>query len=212
MALPLDWRTDPVVIIEERLVPLLVRVPTYLCAQAAGRAQAGDAADLAKGLIGMAELMEAGFDPVLERTGFGLKGTERACALESGHAMRLFAGMIEAPKDASEWTGDKAASAATGILLARFESEVYPRAMEALNAVRATFISGVLKRQSNHAEMSRSALDELARLSRAIQFVSINATIEAARSGDAGRTFALIAAEIRDLAKKARSVIAQSPE
>ncbi|MEM9348892.1 MAG: methyl-accepting chemotaxis protein [Pseudomonadota bacterium] len=195
MALPLDWRKDPVVTVEQSLVPLLVQVPVHLCARALGVEGRGEAGDLVEQLLQAASDMDEGFDGVLAPAGFPLTEDARDTVLASARVFRDFAGALGQQNVSPE------------ALLSAYREELYPAAARAIDTVRAVFISGVLKRQAHHATLSGAAMAELGQLSRAIQFVAINASIEAARSGTAGQSFALIASEIRELAKKARNVI-----
>ncbi|MEM1237721.1 MAG: methyl-accepting chemotaxis protein [Pseudomonadota bacterium] len=197
MALPLDWRKDPIVIIEHVLVPLIARVPAALCERALGQEGAQGSADLVADMQEAAALLEGGFADVLGPAGFALEPEAAEISVRAGRHWRALAAQLP--------DGDPAA------LLQLFQNDVYPATAEALDGVRGSFISAVLQRQAHHAALSGAMMEELSRLSRAIQFVAINASIEAARSGKAGRAFSLIATEIRDLAKKARGVIEDRP-
>ncbi|MEO0486268.1 MAG: methyl-accepting chemotaxis protein [Pseudomonadota bacterium] len=193
MALPLDWRTDPIVVIEADLLPLLTEVPSALCARAMGRVDRELERGLPDRMSGFAMVLEAGFDHLLKPAGFSLDQEARDECRGAADVWRAFA---------RDW--DREAPEA---LLTRFNQDCVRRSRQSLDAVRRVFIGGVLERQSAHAELSSAMLAELSKLSRSIQFVAINASIEAARCGAQGRAFALIAEEIRQLARQSGSVI-----
>ena len=51
------------------------------------------------------------------------------------------------------------------------------------------------------------AVDSIEEISRSVRMISLNASIEAARAGDAGRSFAVIAAEVRSLSEQAGEAV-----
>ncbi|MFA8385354.1 MAG: methyl-accepting chemotaxis protein [Pelagibaca sp.] len=55
--------------------------------------------------------------------------------------------------------------------------------------------------------MIRSSITELEKISRMIMIISVNASIEASRVGEAGRGFSAVATEIRGLSQAANKVI-----
>ncbi|MGR3493150.1 MAG: methyl-accepting chemotaxis protein [Shimia sp.] len=59
----------------------------------------------------------------------------------------------------------------------------------------------------NSNELARAALTEVASVSRSIHMIAINAGIEANRAGDAGKTFKVIAREIKSLAAQTEGLL-----
>lgn len=58
-------------------------------------------------------------------------------------------------------------------------------------------------------QMDSSGLDKIDTMSQTINFIAINASVEAARAGDAGRGFAVIASQIRELSQKSKEAVDQ---
>ncbi|GFE50932.1 hypothetical protein So717_26850 [Roseobacter cerasinus] len=56
-------------------------------------------------------------------------------------------------------------------------------------------------------DVDSSALSQIDSLSRKINFIAVNASVEAARVGDQGRGFAVIASEIKDLSQQSRAAV-----
>ncbi|MEL6913835.1 MAG: methyl-accepting chemotaxis protein [Pseudomonadota bacterium] len=74
-------------------------------------------------------------------------------------------------------------------LLLRMEAD-----LEEVNAARAASSVGA-------AHQAREAMARIDGISRSVRLISLNAAVEAARVGDAGRGFSVIAAEIKSLAE-----------
>lgn len=190
MALPLDWRTDPLVQIEDLMMPILVEVPVAL-------ATGGPFPCRAK-CQKLIKIFQTEIAAILEPAGFYLNSEEQRICRAGARALAEF--IADIPPTLS--------SPADGTKIRAFQDEVAPRLQEALDAIRSVFIGGVLVRQQQHAENTDRALQHLGAVSKTIMFISINASIEAARGGDAGRGFKVIADEIRSLARSAQDTIA----
>jgi methyl-accepting chemotaxis protein len=74
----------------------------------------------------------------------------------------------------------------------------------------AEAISGALADAVANAHKAREASDAIQMITREIQLLSINAGVEAARSGVAGRGFAVIAAAVKQLAEQTREATSAS--
>ena len=121
-------------------------------------------------------------------------------ALDSVATFRNMAGALV---DAAE-AGPAAPEAFDAAILLTLD-EFKPR----MDAVVAHMASANVDRRATAAASARDGRDiaddackEIAKVSRTIRLISINASIEAARAGPAGRTFGVIAAEIRSLSEQ----------
>ncbi|MEL6610082.1 MAG: methyl-accepting chemotaxis protein [Pseudomonadota bacterium] len=197
MALPLDWTADPIVQIDTKVQPVLIGGGLAVAGLLAGDTTA--ARSWLSDARAVEEDLGSGFDGYLSPVGFPLGEAEREVCATAAAAL-------------AAWRGDLAGLAAHDSAratpkLATFQTVVVPAVERAMNAARSVFITGVLLRQSKHAAASGVVMEDLRRLSRTIHLVSINASIEAARSGEAGKGFAVIAEEIRSLARTAEQTI-----
>lgn len=74
----------------------------------------------------------------------------------------------------------------------------------------AQSMSQVLAQAVGDAHKARASSDAIQSITREIQLLSINAGVEAARSGEAGKGFAVIAAAVKALAEQTRAATAAS--
>ena len=58
-------------------------------------------------------------------------------------------------------------------------------------------------------DVDSSALSQIDTISRKINFIAVNASVEAARVGDVGKGFAVIASEIKELSQQSRVAVEQ---
>jgi len=179
--------------IESDLMPLIMDVPLALGLRGLGTPDTALEEGLPKRMSKFADRMDRGFRDILGPAGFPLDAEGmKLCSIAAQEWVDL----------AKVWNTSEATD-----LIVMFRTRTAPASLEALDGARRVFIDGVIKRQAGHAELSGKMMVELSNLSRAIQFVAINAAIEAARSGSHGRAFGLIAEEIRQLAQKSGSII-----
>jgi len=68
-------------------------------------------------------------------------------------------------------------------------------------------IHGSLEEIQNEFKKLSNSYKDIAKIARMTKMLSINATIEAARAGEFGRSFAVVAEEVGELAKKSMSVV-----
>lgn len=194
MPLPTDWRTDPIVQIEDRLIPTLSGAGQILCAAACGQDTTARVAAWEPVARQLAKNFANGAQDQIGPAGFSIPADERAvCEDASRHILALIPRVVAGT--------DPAAT------LEILTNDVQPACLRALDSIRSTFIGGVLRRQAQHAQTTEIAMAELTDVSKNILFISLNASIEAARVGEPGRGFSVIAQEIRSLAQSAQSTI-----
>ena len=202
MSLPTDWRADPVVLVEEEVIPVLTLAPRLLCALALGQDVDALRSELESAVQKACGTLNCGAARFLEPAGFPLTGEGIDECRRASTLLREFGdvvGRIGA-------TDPAALKSAHADLVTRLD----PALTSVLNTIRAHFISSVLARQAAHADRSSRAIEKLSEISHKIFFISINASVEAARVGDGGLGFSVIASEIRSLAQEAKSAIEAS--
>ncbi|MGB3245315.1 MAG: methyl-accepting chemotaxis protein [Sulfitobacter sp.] len=195
MSEPIEWTKDPVVILEKAVMPAMWLGYTLLASPPSAyhsrdsRFAAFDIATEMLRLEGPKMLNAAGVKCSFEaQTAF----TRAATEIDSLH-VNLRKHLI----GASDRAGRNS-------LLEQITGSLHPAVETAVDAYRALFITFVQKKQRSHAHQAGEALRGLDRISKQIYFISINASIEAARVGDAGRGFLQISTDIRTLSKSAR--------
>jgi hypothetical protein len=77
---------------------------------------------------------------------------------------------------------------------------------EQLDRIRRTEFNGQELQRIMGEKALGTMVEDISQVARQTNFLSINAAIEAARAGDAGRSFAVLAAEIRELSHKTGAV------
>ncbi|MCK0168349.1 methyl-accepting chemotaxis protein [Jannaschia sp. S6380] len=194
MAERVDWRQDPIVVIEKRLSPVLPTMLLALLTRDANGAAVGDTTHAAVEVIRtvQARLLDP-HDVTLDPAA--------ACALKD-----LATQLERAGAEVRDAAGD-ADDDVRRALAVRLMSELRPRLDDALDLLRAAFIQTVLDRQAHARALSRVAAREVSAISRQIYFISINASVEAARAGVAGRGFAVIGEQIRTLSQDAAAAL-----
>ena len=134
-------------------------------------------------------------------------------------------------RDHSEWESitDRLASEIENVAHATVEArELSDAAREKLEAGNATISSSMagfadlldlINRLGTHITGFAAAMEQVKRASQAIDniarttnMLALNAAIEAQKAGDAGRTFAVVAAEVKKLAQDSRSAAVEITE
>jgi hypothetical protein len=202
MAQAFDWRNDPIVQIEqqvEHVVPLCAMWLTDLALDSGA-----DYAALHAELITHLEQAEtcfydAGttmFAPMNVKTP---KEIASLCARTAG-VLGKFSQQVTS-------LGDHPEKADVTALNAQLRTEIRPAIQSALNGLRATFISAIVQRQTLQKKQATLAIKQVREISKKIFFISINASVEAARVGDAGKGFSMISQEIRSLSQTAKAAV-----
>ena len=123
---------------------------------------------------------------------------------------------VEAMRGAVDVSGDDGETFSLNVDLATF-TEKFCAPLEAavspfLSAIETWAAKTEQERKSSEGAVLSSAVRDIQKISTAINLISINASIEAARAGEAGRTFAVIAAEIQTLSKRSQRLLKEITE
>lgn len=134
---------------------------------------------------------------------------------ESLSAMESQAGLIHAvaeeAKEAAEGLADSAASAAAATQTARSTSAIADRGAQELGELQAQLealdaqqgrTEAFFRGLEEDAATMRTILENIEDISAGLGVLAINATIEAARAGQAGRGFAVIAKEVQKVSHR----------
>ena len=152
MELTLDWRDDPLVAIEQAVVPVLVTAPTLLCWIAIGKREPEKLINWLKSSEALGRLLLTAFDERLVPDGLALTNGDRIVCYRAGRALLDFSralGQLEA--------GDQSA---TSRALYRFESAVVPKVNAAFDVVTRLLIRASRERAVQNALALNAALSE----------------------------------------------------
>lgn len=195
-----DWRKDPIVRIEqevEHVVPLCAMWLTELALQTQqSDLHAQLLTTIDRAVVCFDDAGKAYFAPMDIETPQNIVDMcqETATVLRA-----LSLGICDLP--------DSPAAADITALAQFLRDEVRPAVQTGLNNLRATFINAVVQRQTEHKQQATLAIQQVRDISKKIFFISINASVEAARAGDSGKGFSLISQEIRSLSQTAKSAV-----
>ena len=200
MADNLDWSKDPVVQFENAVLPVLWQGQTMVC----------EALATQNGSINDRPLVLGAFDVAIEmlRKKAMIMLSARAIRADSMDLLPLTqaAKSIETLRNALEVELVTSLSTARATsLLAQIAQDLSPQVELALNTYRRIFISHVLAQHQANALQAQEAIQRLDKISKQIFFISINASVEAARVGEAGRGFTKISSDIRALSQSAQA-------
>ena len=96
-------------------------------------------------------------------------------------------------------------------LLAQIGDVVSEELTPAISAFLAALFDAVVAAEKAAArrmkDVDNSALSQIDEIAQTINFIAINASVEAARAGDAGKGFAVIATQIRELSQKSKDAV-----
>lgn len=96
-------------------------------------------------------------------------------------------------------------------LLFALKGETEGKVAPAVSGFLSALFDSVVGYEKSSAKLAKdvdsSALLQIDVISRKINFIAVNASVEAARVGDVGRGFAVIAAEIKELSQQSRVAV-----
>lgn len=189
-----DWRDDPLVIVEKRLYLV---APRLLRALFVGESRGGGflriAAEAADTLRHVQSRYMDPFDVTVPPASLPL--------------IDALADRFDAAATAVGRVRDGADAADLETLADEIGLRLPVEVEAVMDVLRGAFVQTMLDRQACAARSAATAAREVAQVSRQIYFISINASVEAARAGDAGRGFAVIGQQIRALAEQASTAL-----
>lgn len=94
-------------------------------------------------------------------------------------------------------------------LAAQTEETIAPAVGAFLGAMFDQVVAHEKSQTKRAQEIDASALDQIDSISRKVNFIAINASVEAARVGEVGKGFAVIANEIKDLSEQAKAAVSR---
>ena len=121
------------------------------------------------------------------------------------HTTRLIEDFIEALSDRGK-LGSDSRSIING-LAETIQSEIRPVVTEFLSELEEFAESCMDTEERRNRAIVDGAITDIENINSTINLIAINASVEAALAGDAGRGFAVIAAEIQDLSQKSKRVV-----
>lgn len=207
MTQKLCWDADPVVMLERAILPVIGAAPELLSRLLVNHHQQCPP-DTQSALFAAFPAAEAplrdGGAAFLKPSGIRIEGDDLRICQAAADAV---AQTERALRDAVEQTsnGHQVPAAAAAQLTNKIASDMRPMVDDALDVFRRVFIGTVLDRQVIQARQAEAAIRQLSEISETIFFIAVNASVEAARAGDAGRGFAVIGQDIRALSLNARA-------
>ena len=195
MAAPLEWSTDPVVLLEKDIQPVLSAAPEWLLSLRHPSADVSGKSELFETAI---EALRTGSVEKLGRADVVMPPEDIALCAKAAAATQRVKDRLEDSKAASTQVFE-------ADTLDLIQTQMRPLVDEAIDVIRRNFIGTVLARQVQQANNTTTAVQKLFEVSRSIFFISVNASVEAARLGEKGAGFAFISGEMRALSKDAQS-------
>ena len=207
MSSTLKWENDPVVQLEGCILPVLGAAPEIL-ARVLAAPDAGFDPHVAADLLATFQVADTqlrnGGAKHLRPTGMQLQGNDLDLCKTAAEAVssvgKALQAMVAQAQSGSAVSGTDAAR-----ITEKIATVLRPAVNTALDVFRRVFIGTVLERQTARGQQTDAAIRQLSEISEMIFFIAVNASVEAARAGDAGRGFAVIGQDIRALSLSARA-------
>ena len=200
MADNLDWSKDPVVQFENAVLPVLWQGQSMICDSLASEKDSSNGQPVVLTTFDTAiEMLRKNAKVMLSARDIRADATDLLPLTQAAKNIETLRNALEVEL----FTTISKQRAAT--LLAHITQDVAPAVDLALNIYRRIFISHVLAQQHANALQAQEAIQRLDKISKQIFFISINASVEAARVGEAGRGFTQISTDIRALSQSAQA-------
>ncbi|MCH2078320.1 MAG: hypothetical protein MK180_15820 [Rhodobacteraceae bacterium] len=148
----LDWRSDPVVTIEQDLTPVMVSAPTLLCRIAMGRREEDKISNWRDAAEALCRLLLTSFDERLVPAGIALSSGDRIVCHRAGRAMTDFTRVLTRLRPGEQTETSRA--------LYQFETGVLPKVDAAFDTVMRVIVTDTMRRQADQALAVHVALTE----------------------------------------------------
>lgn len=136
---------------------------------------------------------------VIANTSSGLSSMSQSVADGAGLQASLFDRTAGEVRDLVTSSSSAHDEAQHSVEQARAVSEQAGQASEAMNE-----LASLMQRIASSSKDSTVIIDDIDELALQTNLVALNAAVEAARAGASGRAFAVVAAEVRDLAQRSK--------
>lgn len=192
----IDWESDALVRVQDGIWPASRLAARLLSGQ--GAVDPDAAAACLQALETAARMMQRDGARIMADNGIEIGPEDRAVLTKAAERLETARKTVEAFV-----ANPENAQARSRVQAAVFD-QMEPQLEAAINVFRRLAITAMMRERAEHNMHTKTAIDGLDKISKQIFFISINASVEAARAGYAGRGFLQISTDIRALSQSAQ--------
>lgn len=145
--------------------------------------------------------LDAGFSRMNEEMPSALRDSSSKC-------LRILTSfMTDLSSAASQAERDRVNAASCRHLLSQHVESLYPAVTQVMEDISNAIAKAEDEAGKNNLTLITSAVSEIDDINSVINLISVNASVEAARAGPAGRGFAVIASEIQSLSHRSQQAV-----